>query len=154
MVDIMEQNDYYIKVLFSHDAFDESALESAWVKIVEDRYVLDNVLFYATEYALGDVISVSKINDEWYATGLIEESGHSTIRLLFYDLDTRDKTRAYFQNKGCRSEISNIDLLIALDLPSNISYRKIKNYLEKGEEDRKWEYQEAAISTLHSQELI
>ena len=87
----------YVKILFKHCAFNEDDesdcedIESAWAKVEGDSYVLDNILFYAREYSLGDVISAVEKDGDLYASGLIRESGHSTIRVLFYDIEAKNR---------------------------------------------------------------
>ncbi|MEO0037478.1 MAG: hypothetical protein RIQ59_689 [Bacteroidota bacterium] len=146
---IIMEKEKYIKVLFKHDAFDIESFEGAWVKIVNEEYILDNILFYAKEYSLGDVISINKEHGEIFATGLIKESGHSTLRLLFNDADKIENVRKDLENRGCTSEISNIDTLISVDIPPNVSYKALLEYLKLGEEYKEWEYEEACISSYH-----
>ena len=139
----------YITVLFGHNAFGELSYESAWVKILKKGYMLDNVLFYAKEYSWGDSIKVISHEGEYYADGLINESGHSTVRILFSDLSIRDEMRKNLIEMGCSSELSNVEELISVDIPVDVDYNKIRAYLEQGEQEEKWEYEEGCISYNH-----
>lgn len=143
------KRDNYIKVLFLHSAFEEVSIESAWVKIEKENFILDNILFYAKEYSLGDKILVKEQSGEFYANGVVSESGHSTIRILFSSLEQVGLVREQFNNMGCASELSNIEKLIAVDIPPTVSYTKIANYLDKKEKDGELEYEEACISSFH-----
>ena len=145
----MMRKENYIKVLFKHHAFENESYESAWVKIDNGNYILDNLLFYAKEYSLGDIISINKIGDEFFVSSLIKESGHSTLRLFINSEDGVENVRNELKMMGCPSEISNLKNLISVDVPKNIDYQKIIDFLEDGEQKGIWEYEEACISTNH-----
>src|SRR5260221_10964493 len=127
------------KIIFEYiDANNDYALESAWAEKLGDEYKLDNILFYALGYALGDIVSVEDRNGERYVTGLIEESGHSTIRILFNNKDDVQPTRDRLKTMGCDSELSDIPILISVDIPANVDYKIIKQFLEEGKEKQIW----------------
>jgi hypothetical protein len=141
----------YIKVLFPLDEHEDIQYESAWAKKKGDFYQLDNILFYAKEYSLGDLFSVKKNENEYYVDQLVEESGHSTIRILFNDLSKLVEIRSELKKIGCHSELSNLNNLISVDVPNSINYKKlVKPILDNGEILELWEYQESCISTIHS----
>lgn len=138
-----------VKILFEHynNANNEYELESAWAKKVEDGYKLDSILFYAKEYSWGDVVSVEESNGELYVTGLVKESGHSTVRILFEEKDIVQSTRDQLKEIGCESEISNIPILVSVDVPPQIDYYgSIKPFLDCGEDEGKWRYEEACLA--------
>jgi hypothetical protein len=140
-----------IKVLFPHEEFEEVSYESAWAKRNGNNFQLDNILFYGKEYSYGDVFSVKKTGEKYFVDELIEESGHSTIRILFSDLSLVDKTRNELKELRCDSELSNLKNLISVNIPPSIDYKnKIKTLLDSGENAGLWEYQEACISNFHS----
>lgn len=141
--------DQHIKILFVHDAFGEESFESAWAKNLGKGYELDNILFYSKNYSLGDIVSVEERDGELYVTGLIEEGGHSTVRVLTKGPKMIPTLRKNLEDMGCSSELSNFERLIAVDIPPNASYGKIRSFLEKGENEGKWEYQEACIASNH-----
>ena len=135
------------KIIFEYqDASDHYALESAWADKIVDHYKLDNILFYAPEYSLGDIVSVEERNGELYVTGLVEASGHSTVRILFNNQNDVQSTRDKLKSMGCESELSNISTLIAVDIPPNIPYEKIRDFLIEGEENEKWGYEESCLA--------
>ncbi|WP_238750875.1 DUF4265 domain-containing protein [Neolewinella maritima] len=137
----------YSKILFPHDFFEEPGVESAWAKKVNTGYQLDNILFYAKNYALNDIIEVKELGGALYAKDVIRESGHSTIRVLVDDAKKVQSLRAELESMGCASELSNLPTLIAVDVPPTVSYSFVQNYLNQGLQDGEWEYQEAAIAT-------
>lgn len=137
----------YTKILFKHTAFDEENIESAWAEKVENGYQLDNILFYAKNYSWQDIVSVEEVDGKLYVTGLIQENGHSTVRLLLNDASEGPKIREELKALGCSSELSNMNNLIAVDVPPEVNYSIIRDYLIKGELEDKWEYQEACIAS-------
>lgn len=135
------------KIIFEYqNANNDYELESAWATKVGDHYKLDNILFYAPEYSWGDIVSVEKREGELYVTGLVKESGHSTVRILFNDQKDVQNTRDQLKKMGCDSELSNISTLIAVDIPPHIKYEKIKEFLGEGEKNEKWGYEEACLT--------
>jgi Domain of unknown function (DUF4265) len=140
------------KIIFEYnDANEEYALEGAWATKVEDHYKLDNILFYAPEYSLGDIVSAEERNKELYVTGLIKESGHSTVRILFNNKKDVQITRNKLIQLGCESEVSNIPKLISVDIPRSVDYFKsVRPFLEKGVEKDLWGFEEACIAHHNS----
>lgn len=139
----------HVKVLFKHDAFGGEDIEGAWAKPQGVNYVLDNILFYAKEYSWGDVIKVKNDKGKLFVESLFQESGHSTIRVLFSDSSMVRRIRGELSQMGCSTELSNVDKLISVDIPPDVSYDLVTKFLGEGEEKEEWEYEEACISTHH-----
>lgn len=137
-----------IKILFEHYNTPEGdyGIESAWAFKVGNFYKLDNILFYAKNFSIGDIVSAENRNGELYVNGLIKESGHSTVRVIFFEDDEISSLRLLLKNLGCESEVSNIPQLISIDIPPKIDYGVIKRLLEKGKNISKWDYEEACIA--------
>lgn len=138
----------HTKILFEHDNALEGGygIESAWAIPIGEHFQLDNILFYAKEFALGDIVNTEIRDGDRFVIGLVKESGHSTIRMLFENEDEISETRKQLSKLGCDSEISNIPTLIAVDIPPNVEYTAIRSYLELGEQEGKWSYEEACIA--------
>lgn len=129
---------------------DERIIESVWAKKLGKNFKIDNIPFYAKSVALEDVFSVKKIDGDLYANELVEESGNSTVRLLFFNAkDVADARKFLVEELNCESELSNLNNLIAVNIPKEIDYGKVKSYLEKGELANLWEYEEGCISKNH-----
>lgn len=136
------------KIIFEHqnNANNEYELESAWATKEGEYYKLDNILFYAPEYSLGDVVRVEERNRELYVTGLVKESGHSTVRILFNHQSDVHGIRDQLKKMGCDSEISNIPTLIAVDIPREVDYGTIRDFLEEGVRNERWGYEESCLA--------
>lgn len=139
----------HVKISFIHDAFGDESIERAWAIKVENGYQLDNILFYAKDFSFGDIVSVIESNGELLVSSLIEENGHSTLRVLLANEEMVPFVREELKHYGCSTELSNMKNLIAVDIPPNVSYKEIREYLDKGEVEEKWEYQEACIASNH-----
>ncbi|WP_332452947.1 DUF4265 domain-containing protein [Chryseobacterium aquaticum] len=145
----------YIKVLFEVQ-YDEDYIikESVWAfKLNDNKYKIDNIPFYASGFACNDIVSAEEHSEQLYVSELIEASGNSTVRLLFQNTNDIKEVRKFLKDNGCDSEQSNVDSLIAVDIPFNISYKGIKEFLDNGEANEKWEYEEACISEKHQLDI-
>lgn len=138
----------HVKILFEHynTPENEYGIESAWAVPIGENFQLDNILFYAPEYSLGDIVSVEKRNGEFYVTGLVQESGHSTVRVILSEKESVVPLREQLKKLGCDSEISNVSILISVDIPPEVDYSIIKNLLVEGENLSKWSYEESCIA--------
>lgn len=136
-----------LKMLFEYEDFENQyALESMWVFSTQLGYKIDNIPFYVKGFAYGDIVSAKELEGELYANELVKESGHSTIRILFNSIEEVSGVREYLKNLGCESEISDLPILVAVDIPPSVAYNNIKTYLDIGEEKDLWSYQEACIA--------
>lgn len=140
------------KILFIYSDIEtnEEIIESVWAEQIEAGFKIDNIPFYAKSVALGDVFTIKEIEGEMYADELVEESGNSTVRILFTENGDVAKTRKILVDQfDCESELSNLDNLIAVNIPKEIDYQKVWRYLEEGESLGIWEYEEGCISSWH-----
>jgi Domain of unknown function (DUF4265) len=125
------------KIIFEYEDFERQySIESAWAEKTEEGYRLDNLLFYAKEYALSDIVSVEAIDDENYVTGLITASGHSLVRIVFFEADLVQSTRKKLAEMGCESEVSDLPKLISVDIPSVVSYESVKLFYKTRRKQR------------------
>lgn len=138
----------HLKILFEHynTPENEYGIESAWAIPEGENFKLDNILFYAPEYSLGDVVSVEDRNGELFVNGLVQESGHSTVRIILSDKADVVPLREQLKKLGCDSEISDVSILISVDIPPEVDYSIIKNLLVEGENLSKWSYEESCIA--------
>lgn len=140
----------YVKIYFEIPSVDseETEIETIWAIPQGEGFKLDNIPFYAKGVALGDVVSAKEVDGCLYVDELLKPSGHSTVRLWFADEKDVQAVRAELKAMGCDSEISDQPRLVAVDIPSNVRYEKIREYLDAGESYGKWDYQEACLGFL------
>jgi hypothetical protein len=136
------------KILFKYDESTEGSyeVESVWAVPDGQNYKLDNIPFYARGVALDDLVIAAAEDDEvlWYR-GVVRPSGRSTIRLWFSRVEDVQTVRDELRKLGCASEISNLPRLVAVDIPSSISYAAIKGFFDRGEAAGQFEYEEACL---------
>ena len=133
------------KVLLVYQDVDEYKIESVWASKSGDYYRIENIPFFAKNVAFGDIVSVEDEDGALYFDSLIEASGHSVVRIImFNENDFSDVTKS-IEAMGCSWEGSRIKTLISVDIPPEISYDKVKAYLEKGRTEGLFDYQEACL---------
>lgn len=140
----------HVKIYFEIPSADseEMEIETVWAIPYGEGFKLDNIPFYAKGVALDDVVSANEVDGCLYVDELLKPSGHSTVRLWFADEKDVQAVRAELKVMGCDSEISDQPRLVAVDIPSSVRYEKIREYLDAGEADGKWDYQEACLGFL------
>jgi hypothetical protein len=127
----------------------EDETETMWVKELEEGYEIDNIPFYVKELALGDVVAARPDASGvlWYSE-LIQPGGHSTIHLWFSREEDVEPERETLRQMGCASEVSDLPRLVAVDVPPDAPYEKVRAFLEQGEAAGRFEYQEACLGFL------
>jgi hypothetical protein len=122
--------------------------ETMWVIKRDDGYEIDNIPFYVTGLAAGDIVSAQPDASGvlWYSE-LVRPSGHSTIQLWFANQEDVASVRAALRQRGCGSEVSDLPRLVAVDVPPHVPYEDIKAFLEQGEHAGQFEYQEACLGS-------
>lgn len=141
------------------DGYPPATSENLWaIDIGRGRYQIDNIPFFVMGVSCFDVISAAKDADGLFCCGgLLEEKGHSTIRVIQLDnagaesIETRSKElRSALEARGCSTEQSHIPRLISVDVPPEVDFQSIRSFLQKGSEDGLWDYEEAAIAHARS----
>jgi Domain of unknown function (DUF4265) len=127
----------------------EDETETMWAIERNDCYELDNIPFYVMELALGDVVAAQPdASGLLRYSGLVRPSGHSTIQLWFSNESDVKPIREELRKMGCASEVSDRPRLVAVDIPPNVPYEKVKAFLDEGEHAERFEYQEACLGFL------
>lgn len=147
-------NNNYKKIFFTFldESINEFIKEGVWAIPTGIYYKIDNIPFYAYLYSCDDIVEVELINNELIIKKLIEASGNSTVRLLFENKDYLFKIKEELNKLGCESESSENNLLLAVNIPKNIFYISIKNFLDNGETNNIFQYEEACISEYHQKQ--
>jgi hypothetical protein len=135
------------KILLTYKDDDGSyKVESVWATKEGDYYRINNIPFLATNIALNDVVSAEEDDGALYFDKLIEPSGHSAVQMVIFDEKEVMQIGKELEKLGCTWEGSHIKTLISIDIPKEISYTAVKQYLDKGEKDGRWSYKEACLA--------
>lgn len=120
--------------------------EMIWTRPKGLFYEIDNIPFYVRGIALGDIITVTSKNGEYCFKKLETESGNSTIRVLFYNLEYINEVMKYLEDNGCTWEGSNIKNLFAVNVPLKVNYTLLSSYLDGFMNQNILEYEEGCIA--------
>lgn len=137
------------KVLFvQKNADGEFETESIWCLRDNDNYIIDNIPFVAKRVSLGDTIKAEYDASEnaFYFDDFITVSGNTTVRLYFDDESLIEDVRKELNNFGCESEGFLQRKIVAVNVPQNIDYRPVKQYLDSGEQKKIWTYEESCLA--------
>jgi hypothetical protein len=136
----------HVKVLLDVERDDGTRdVESVWAEPNERGYKLDNIPFYARDLAWGDTVAATADPDGLLrCTGLVAASGHSTIRLWFTDARDVPKVRDELRSMHCSSELDLLRL-VGLDVPPEVPYSGVRDYLNDKERAGVLEYEEACL---------
>lgn len=136
------------KVLFVQTNGDgEFETESLWCTKEGNYYIVDNIPFVIKRISLGDTIKAEYDKDEnaYYFDDFVSTSGNSTLRLFFSDEKLIEPTREALKALGCESEVLLARKVVAVNVPKEVEYSPVKAYLDKGEENGKWQYEESCL---------
>jgi hypothetical protein len=145
----MERSGESQKILFVEKLGDEEyEIEGIWCLKDGENFVVDNIPFVARRISLGDTIKVEYDSDEnaYYFDDFVKVSGNTTVRLYFQDVSIIEDTRSKLVVLGCESEIFLARKILAVNVPHDIKYKPIKNFLDEGERETKWIYEESCLA--------
>jgi hypothetical protein len=137
------------KILFvQRSEGDKFLTESLWCQKDGEFYVVDNIPFIAKRISLGDTIKAKYDADEkaFYFDDFVKVSGNTTVRLYFQDVSIIEDTRSMLIAFGCEGEIFLTRKILAVNIPHNVKYKPIKKFLDQGEEEGKWAYEESCLA--------
>jgi len=110
-----------------------------------DTAELDNIPFFAKGVAAGDIVAFSRDEGQLTFAGVLVPGGHSTIRVIMYQLDQKVATRDALQQLGCETEGSHLPSLFAVDVPAAASYRRVLEFLNERSSADVLEYEEGVV---------
>lgn len=124
--------------------------ESLWaVPQAGDTLVVDNIPFFVRGVSFGDVITTAKAGDVLFFEKVVHYSGHSTLRLIFFDDSKARSTLSRLESMGCEWEESHVDCLFSVDIPPSLCYQEVASLLSEATDAGVLEFEEAAIAANH-----
>jgi hypothetical protein len=149
-----DRSEHYVKIIVpleqDEDGYPPVSSERIWaLETSKGHYKLDNIPFFARELALGDIVSA--VPEEGADEGIlryqqvIEPSGHSTFRVLVYDETQVQEVCSLLERLGCGTEQSHLSRLVAIDIPPTVSLETVRQALEPGRAQERWDYEEACL---------
>jgi hypothetical protein len=147
-------NNNAIKVFFVQQIGDnEFETESLWCEMAGNNcYIVDNIPFVARRISLGDTIKALWDGEDgaYYFDDFVAVSGNTTLRLYLSEADHISPTREELEAFACESEVLMQRNLLAVNVPADTDYRPIKHYLDQGEKEGRWTYEESCL--MHAYE--
>ncbi|WP_460611749.1 DUF4265 domain-containing protein [Hymenobacter seoulensis] len=134
---------------FFNTVLDTDYVESCWSIIVDQQqgwYKLDNIPFFLTSYALGDVVYAEDEAGQLVVKNLVEESGNSTLQIVCYQSSQTASIQQELERLGCSWEGSHLPNYFSVNVPAELSYLPIKSYLKKAEKQKLLSYREACLA--------
>jgi hypothetical protein len=150
----------HVKVQFDLEPDDTryppASAERLWaIPVGVDRYKIDSIPFFVRGLSCDDeVIAQPDESLILRFVGFAQGGGHSTFRVVLYDIPSQSNTleertqklRRELRELGCRSEQSHVRGLISVDVPPSADFANVRTFLQRGEEHDLWGYEEAAIA--------
>jgi Domain of unknown function (DUF4262)/Domain of unknown function (DUF4265) len=130
----------------------EEALESRSLDL-PNMYQIVGLPFYVKGISPGDTIEVQKDGKKLLFRRLVKASDNSVIRVIVFQQPDVDKIKAYLASVGCPFSIRS-DRFLALKVPSTLPINQLLAFLQKGEDDELWEFEEGVIRSFSEQENI
>lgn len=137
-------------VLVYKDIEGEIAEETIWVEHVGKNFKVDNIPFYAPNVAINDIISVEDDNGTLYFDELVKSSGHSTLQIIFFKQAEIKRVLKSMERMGCHWEGMEGQPYFAIDIPPNVDYKKIRQFLDHEFDNKTLDFKEACLSENHT----
>lgn len=115
----------------------------------DGRYRILTPPAFAKRLSVDDVVLVSHHDGSAWVDTVVEAGSHSTIRVLVLRSEAEAQLIAALVALGCRVSTSPVPGLLVADVPKAADYVDIRHFLEEGEKQADWEFQEAAVSMHH-----
>lgn len=128
------------------DGYPPDDRETLWAYEVEPGlYSIDNLPFFVRGVSWGDVVSAESVDNELHFKKVVRPSDHSVLRVIVYDSQKVNDMHEALHRMNLGTEQSHLPSLLAVDVPPTVELDKIIAFLEEGEADGRWTYEEASI---------
>ena len=136
--------------LEQRDGWPPHASERVWAKAMPDGlYRIENIPFYAPGVSFGDLVAAEGREGELVFSKVVKPSGNSTVQVIFFAKDRVQAVRDALRGLGCDSEVSEIDTMIAVDVPAETRYDEVFELLDGGFRRGELDYSESALRHDH-----
>ncbi|MCL1668346.1 DUF4265 domain-containing protein [Elizabethkingia ursingii] len=142
-------------ILTYYDIEGNTAVETLWAEFKEDiKYQIKNIPFFAPNIAFNDIITVEEENGNLHFDEIINASEHSTIQIVFFNEKEIDKVIKDIELLNCSWEGMYNQKLLAIDIPPNVNYSIIKEYLTTQFNSNIIDFKESCLSETHYKQVI
>lgn len=139
--------DEIVKINFVYyDLDEELATESVWAEKENNYYRIKNIPFFAPNISYDDLISVEEDEEELFFEDIIETSGNSTLQIIIYNKNDIADITKMIEHFGCDWEGSHLEGYISVNVPKEVDYTNVSEYLDKMLGMEKLDYKEACLA--------
>ena len=129
--------------------YPSASSESLWAEDLGNRsYKIDNIPFFAPDISVDDVVRADEIGGERVVQDTVVRSGHSTLRVVLFAADQMGRVREGLLALGCKTELSHIPTLAAVDIPPDVPIQVVRGYLDRMASAGVLDYEESALRHL------
>lgn len=113
------------------DGYPPVVAESLWANPAGDSYLIDSIPFFTSDAMHGDrVVARNGEGDALWFDSVLQRSGNSLIRVVFFDVGSEDAIVSHLTGLGCGTERMAQFRLLAVDIPRNVSLVDVQAYLQ------------------------
>lgn len=141
-------------IITYYDLEDNLSEETLWIdSLGNNLYQIKNIPFFAPNIAYNDIIKVEDDEGVLYFEEIIKTSENSTIHIVFFKDEFIENTTKEIESLGCSWEGMHNQKILAIDVPFNVNYTKVKEYLDTLFDTNILDYREACLSDIHSKQI-
>ncbi|MEY9331676.1 hypothetical protein ABH911_001987 [Pseudomonas protegens] len=134
------------KLTVDADGYPPVEYESMWgIQRGADVYQLDNTPYYLYGVSKGDWVLTRAEAHERIATGVVRQSGHSTLRVFAERESERSEIVQYLRSLGARCTVTRGLSLFTVDIAPEVSFCAIDQYLASITDDQHVAYEDACL---------
>ncbi|CAK13498.1 DUF4265 domain-containing protein [Pseudomonas entomophila] len=128
------------------DDYPPVASEAIWgIRLGPSEYRLDNTPWYVYGASKGDVVTAVARDGELIAKCVVRQGGHSTLRVYAEGDARKAKVVREITRRGGVCSVSSKCSLFAVDIPPDVAFAAIDDYLSGAVEDGEVEYEDACL---------
>lgn len=142
--------DIFHKIVFElkpdEDDYPPVAAESLWgIHSNDGNYTIDNTPYYISGVSKGDAVEVKIVGKEIVAVRVVNQGGHSTIRVFASGDEERSEIIARLHQLGATCSVSQGLSLFAVDIPPDCDFFEIDAYLSDIADGENIAYEDACL---------
>lgn len=137
----------YFQLTQDEDDYPPVSVESVWAVPTEDprQFVLDNVPFFVLNATLGDTVIASVRDGAYWFEKVVQHSGNSLIRVVFFDGVQRKRIAQELKRIGCSTEYLEAHALLAVNIPAGVPLALVQVYLQREAAAEYLDYEEPML---------
>jgi hypothetical protein len=130
----------------SVDGFPPVGVESLWAKRVGGAFEIDSIPFFTRDATVGDIVRAAPdANGNLWFEEVELRSAHSLVRVVFFDLASVPSVTEKLNAIGCATEGFSQFKLLAVDVPADVEFSDLQQYLQSEAAAGHLDYEEALL---------